>query len=70
MRLGVVLPQMELGAEPAVIREYAETSEAAGYDHLIAYDHVLGWIRIGRSGQWGRIRARRCFTNRWCYSGS
>jgi len=33
---------MEIGADPAVIREYAETAEAAGYDHLIAYDHVLG----------------------------
>ena len=42
MRVGVVLPQMEIGADPAVIREYAETAEAAGYDHLIAYDHVLG----------------------------
>ncbi len=42
MRIGVVLPQMEIGADPAVIREYAETAEAAGYDHLIAYDHVLG----------------------------
>ena len=42
MRVGVVLPQMEIGADPEVIREYAETLEAAGYDHLIAYDHVLG----------------------------
>jgi probable F420-dependent oxidoreductase len=42
MRVGVVLPQMEIGADPVVIREYAVTAEAAGYDHLIAYDHVLG----------------------------
>ena len=42
MRVGVVLPQMEIGADPGVIREYAEAAEAAGYDHLIAYDHVLG----------------------------
>ena len=42
MRVGVVLPQMEIGADPEVIREYATTAEAAGYDHLIAYDHVLG----------------------------
>jgi len=33
---------MEIGADPAVIREYAETADQAGYDHLIAYDHVLG----------------------------
>jgi len=50
MRVGVVLPQMEIGADPSVIREYAETAEAAGYDHLIAYDHVLGVDpnRLGR----------------------
>jgi len=42
MRVGVVLPQMEIGADSTVIREYAETADAAGYDHLIAYDHVLG----------------------------
>jgi probable F420-dependent oxidoreductase len=42
MRVGVVLPQMEIGADPEVIRGYATAVEAAGYDHLIAYDHVLG----------------------------
>ena len=51
MRIGVVLPQMEIGADPAVIREYAETAEAAGYDHLIAYDHVLG-VDPERPGRW------------------
>ncbi len=50
MRVGVVLPQMEIGADPGVIREYAETSEAAGYDHLIAYDHVLG-VDANRPGR-------------------
>ena len=42
MRFGVVFPQTEIGADPAVIKEYAQTAEALGYDHLLAYDHVLG----------------------------
>ncbi|MFB6136192.1 MAG: LLM class F420-dependent oxidoreductase [Halobacteriaceae archaeon] len=42
MRVGVVFPQTEIGPDPEVVREYAETAEARGYDHLLAYDHVLG----------------------------
>jgi probable F420-dependent oxidoreductase len=42
MRFGVVFPQLEIGTGPAVIKEYAQTAEGLGYDHLLAYDHVLG----------------------------
>ena len=42
MKVGVVFPQTEIGDNPADIRSYAEASEAAGYDHLLVYDHVLG----------------------------
>ena len=42
MKLGVVFPQTEIGSDPALIAEYATRAEALGYDHLIAYDHVLG----------------------------
>lgn len=42
MRLGVVFPQTEIGAEPAAVKEYAQTAEALGYQHLLVYDHVLG----------------------------
>ena len=42
MQLGVVFPQTEIGAEPGPIREYALAAEAAGYEHLLVYDHVLG----------------------------
>jgi probable F420-dependent oxidoreductase len=38
----VVFPPTEIGADPAVIRDYALTIEGAGFDHLLAYDHVLG----------------------------
>ena len=42
MRVGVVFPQTEIGADPVSIRDYAQAAEALGYDHLLAYDHVLG----------------------------
>ena len=42
MKLGVVFPQTEIGTDPQQIADFATTAEAIGYDHLIAYDHVLG----------------------------
>jgi probable F420-dependent oxidoreductase len=42
VRIGVVFPQTEIGNDPAVIRDYAETAEGLGYSHLVAFDHVLG----------------------------
>ena len=42
MQLGVVFPQTEIGSNPEHISSYALAVENAGYDHLLAYDHVLG----------------------------
>ena len=42
MKIGVVFPQTEIGADPAVVAKFATTAESLGYDHLLAYDHVLG----------------------------
>jgi probable F420-dependent oxidoreductase len=42
MRIGVVFPQTEIGADTGPVRTYAQTVEAAGFSHLLAYDHVLG----------------------------
>ena len=42
MRVGVTFPQTEIGTDPAAIREYAQAAEELGYDHLVAFDHVLG----------------------------
>src|SRR5687767_6202589 len=35
MRLGVVFPQTEIGSDPAVIRDYAQAAESAGFDHVL-----------------------------------
>jgi probable F420-dependent oxidoreductase len=42
MQLGVVFPQTEIGADRGAVRAYAERVEALGFEHLLAYDHVLG----------------------------
>jgi probable F420-dependent oxidoreductase len=42
MQIGVVLPQLEIGADPAGVRAYVEAVRDMGYAHLLAYDHVLG----------------------------
>jgi probable F420-dependent oxidoreductase len=42
MKIGVVFPQIEFGADPGAIRAYAQTVEGLGYSHVLAYDHVLG----------------------------
>jgi probable F420-dependent oxidoreductase len=42
MKFAAIFPQLEIGNDPAIIREYAQTAEELGYDSLVAYDHVLG----------------------------
>jgi len=42
MRIGVTLPQTEIGGSVADLRQYAEGVEQLGYDHLLAFDHVVG----------------------------
>jgi len=42
MKTGVVFPQTEIGADRGAVRAYVQRVEELGYDHLLAYDHVLG----------------------------
>ncbi len=42
MKIGVVFPQTEFGNDPGAIHDYAQSVEALGYTHVLAYDHVLG----------------------------
>ena len=50
MRVGVVFPQTEIGADPAAIRDFAQTAENLGYHHILAYDHVIGANPASRPG--------------------
>ncbi|MFO7537009.1 MAG: LLM class F420-dependent oxidoreductase [Chloroflexota bacterium] len=51
MKIGVVFPQTEFGSDPAAIKAYAQTAEALGYSHILAYEHVLG-ANPDRPGGW------------------
>ena len=42
MRIGAVFSQADSGTDPTAIRQWAIDAEAAGFEHLMAYDHVLG----------------------------
>jgi probable F420-dependent oxidoreductase len=42
MKIGVVFPQTEIGADVEVVRQYAQRVEELGFTHVLAYDHVLG----------------------------
>ena len=42
MKIGVVYPQTELRGDPEAVRSIGLAVESLGYDHLLAYDHVLG----------------------------
>jgi probable F420-dependent oxidoreductase len=53
MRIGVVFPQTEIGADAGAVRAYAEHVEGLGYAHLLAYDHVVGAdpkVHVGWNG--------------------
>ena len=42
MKIGVVLPQTEIGNDPVAIKAYAEAVEGMGFTHILVFDHVLG----------------------------
>ena len=53
MRVGVIFPQTEIGSDPSVIRDFAQTAEGLGYSHILAYDHVLGAVPEREPKLWG-----------------
>ena len=48
MKTGVLFPQFEIGENPALIREFAETAEGLGYTHITAFDQVVGLNKASR----------------------
>ncbi len=49
MQIGVVYPQIELGGDPRAVRRIGRAVEELGFDHLLAYDHVLGAVHADRA---------------------
>lgn len=42
MRIGAVFPHHDFGNEPEAITSFVRGVEELGFDHIVAYDHVLG----------------------------
>jgi probable F420-dependent oxidoreductase len=51
MQIGVVYPQNELRGDPSAVGRIGRAVEDLGFDHLLAYDHVLGAVHAGRTPQ-------------------
>src|ERR1700704_3277714 len=49
MEIGVVYPQTELRGDPEAVRRIGRAVEDLGFDHLLAYDHVLGAVHAERT---------------------
>jgi probable F420-dependent oxidoreductase len=60
MRIGAVFPQTEIGDDPGVIRAWAHAVEVLGYQHVLAFDHVLGAGVSNRPG-WNRYTSADAF---------
>jgi probable F420-dependent oxidoreductase len=49
MQIGIVYPQNELGGDPSAVRQIGRAVEDLNFDHLLAYDHVLGAVHADRT---------------------
>jgi len=61
MKIGVVLPQTEIGEDPEIVARFATTAESLGYRHLVAYDHVLGANTANRPDWFGPYTSESLF---------
>ncbi|MCB2046979.1 MAG: LLM class F420-dependent oxidoreductase [Novosphingobium sp.] len=48
MKIGIIYPQTELGGDPEAVRRFALAAEERGYEHFLAYDHVVGATHANR----------------------
>ena len=51
MEIGVVYPQIELRGDPAAVGDFGRAVEGLGFDHILAYEHVVGAVHADRSPQ-------------------
>jgi len=49
VEIGVAYPQIELRGDPAAVGEFGRAVEDLGFDHILAYDHVLGAVHADRA---------------------
>ena len=51
MKYGITFPQTEFGNDPLALRDYIQQAEELGFNHILAYDHVIG-ANPDRPGGW------------------
>ena len=61
IRIGAVFPHFALGRNIPAVRTFVTTVESLGFDHLLAYDHVMGGSREGRPELEGRYTSAHPF---------
>jgi len=64
VKTGVVFPQTEIGAEAVGVKAFAQAAEDLGYQHLLAYDHVIGASTKNRPDFAGPYRSESMFHSR------
>lgn len=50
MRVGVIFPQIDLGQDPRVVKDYCQAVEQMGFDHITCFDQVVGLDMSQRPG--------------------
>ncbi|MGV9867536.1 LLM class F420-dependent oxidoreductase [Rhodococcus koreensis] len=48
MKLGISFPQVELAGSATALSQFAVAADELGYDHILAYDHVVGAVHHDR----------------------
>ncbi|WP_220448357.1 LLM class flavin-dependent oxidoreductase [Nonomuraea diastatica] len=61
MRIGVVFPQNEIGADAGAVRAYGQAAEELGFRHVMAFDHVVGADPAVHQGWAGPYDVRSTF---------
>jgi probable F420-dependent oxidoreductase len=61
MKIGMVFPQTEIGNDPAIVADWARAVEALGFDHALAFDHVLGANPQSRPNWYGPYTSQTPF---------
>ena len=41
MKIGCVFPHSEIGDDMSMVKDFFQTAEDLGYDHVLCIDHVL-----------------------------
>jgi probable F420-dependent oxidoreductase len=61
VKIGALFPHDEVGADPGDVRDFVQTVEGLGYDHIVLYEHVLGAGRTTRPDWKGPYDADNLF---------